>query len=257
MLLTITTTHAPATDLGYLLHKHPDRVQRFSLPFGSAHVLYPEATAERCTAALLLDVDQLDLVRGRKRARTRGAPAFALADYVNDRAYVASSFLSVALVSVFKTAMNGVCAGYEELAATKIALEAQLPATPARGGEPLVRRLFEPLGYDVSATPLQLDPQHPEWGESRHVALTLNASVRLADLLTHLYVLLPVLDDDKHYWVDDAEIDKLKRRGEGWADSGGQRNSSALISSIGLLKARRLRGRSLSSVATQSRSMAL
>jgi len=219
VLLTITTTHAPATDLGYLLHKHPDRVQRFELPFGHAHVFYPEASAERCTAALLVEVDQIDLVRGRKRKRGArgGTPAFALADYVNDRAYVASSFLSVALVSVFKSAMSGACVPRPELAATPIALEAHLPAVPARrGGAELVRRLFEPLGYAVTATPLQLDPAHPDWGESRHVALTLTAQTRLADLLTHLYVLLPVLDDDKHYWVDDAEIGKLKRRGEGW-----------------------------------------
>ena len=211
MLLTITTTHRPATDLGYLLHKRPDRVQTFPIPFGAAHVFYPEASDERCTAALLLDVDPVGLVR-----RGRGPNSFALAEYVNDRPYVASSFLCVALVNVFKTAMAGTCKGHEELAAAAIALEADLPAVPARGGEPLVRRLFEPLGYDVGVTPIALDPSFPDWGDSRHVGLRLTARVRLADLLNHLYVLLPVLDDDKHYWVDQAEIEKLMRRGEGW-----------------------------------------
>ena len=211
MLLTITTTHRPATDLGYLLHKHPDRVQTFSVPFGAAHVFYPEASEQRCTAALMLDIDPVGLVR-----RGRGASSFALAEYVNDRPYVASSFLSVALVSVFKSAMAGTCKGFEALAASPIALEAALPAVPARGGESLVRRLFEPLGYDVEVTPIALDPEFPDWGDGRHVALRLTGSLRLADLLSHLYVLLPVLDDDKHYWVDDAEIDKLLRRGEGW-----------------------------------------
>jgi 3' terminal RNA ribose 2'-O-methyltransferase Hen1 len=148
--------------------------------------------------------------------RGRGASSFALAEYVNDRPYVASSFLSVALVSVFKSAMAGTCKGFEALAASPIALEAALPAVPARGGESLVRRLFEPLGYDVEVTPIALDPEFPDWGDGRHVALRLTGSLRLADLLSHLYVLLPVLDDDKHYWVDDAEIDKLLRRGEGW-----------------------------------------
>ena len=211
MLLTVTTTHRPATDLGYLLHKHPSRVQRFSVPFGEAHVFYTEATDERCTAALLLDVDPVGLVR-----RGRGASSFALAEYVNDRPYVASSFLSVALVNVYKSAMAGTCAGHEQLAATAIPLEAALPAVPARGGEGLVRRLFEPLGYDVHVTPIALDPEFPDWGDSRHVALRLTGELRLADLLNHLYVLLPVLDDDKHYWVDAGEIEKLMRRGEGW-----------------------------------------
>jgi 3' terminal RNA ribose 2'-O-methyltransferase Hen1 len=210
VLLTISTTHSPATDLGFLLHKHPDRVQTFSLPFGAAHVFYPEAGAERCTAALLLDVDPVGLVR-----RGRGVSNFALAEYVNDRPYVASSFLSVALVSVFKSAMAGTCKGHEELAAAAIPLEAWLPAVPARG-EAIVRRLFEPLGYELEVSPIPLDPEFPEWGGGRHVALGLAAECRLADLLNHLYVLLPVLDDEKHYWVDEAEIEKLMRRGEGW-----------------------------------------
>ena len=211
MLLTITTTHRPATDLGHLLHKHPDRVQRFSLPFGEAHVLYPEATEELCTAALVMDVDPVGLVR-----RGRGRNAFSLAQYVNDRPYVASSFLSVAMVTVFKSAMAGTSKERPELAATAIPLEASLPAVPARGGEELIRRLFEPLGYEVEVAPLDLDPAFPDWGTGRLSGLTLRATVRLADLLNHLYVLLPVLDDDKHYWVGDDEIEKLMRRGEGW-----------------------------------------
>ena len=211
MLLTLTTTHRPATDLGFLLHKHPDRVQRFGLPFGAAHVVYPEASPERCTAALVLDVDPVGLVR-----RGHGSTAFALAEYVNDRPYVASSLMSVALVTVFKSAMSGQCRTHPELAATAIGLEARLPTVPARGGEALVRRLFEPLGYAVDVQSIGLDEQHPEWGDSRHVGLRLTAAVRLADLLNHLYVLLPVLDDDKHYWVDQTEIDKLLHRGGDW-----------------------------------------
>jgi 3' terminal RNA ribose 2'-O-methyltransferase Hen1 len=209
VLLTISTTHRPATDLGYLLHKHPDRVQAFGLPFGAATVFYPEAGEERCTAALLLDVDPVGLVR-------RGSGGFALAEYVNDRPYVASSFLSVALLKVFRTAAAGVCQGHEALAAAPIPLEAHVPVVPVGGGEAVARRVFEPLGYAVDVAPIAVDPAHPEWGDGRHVALTLRATVRLADLLNHLYVLLPVLDGDKHYWVDDSEVEKLLRRGEGW-----------------------------------------
>jgi 3' terminal RNA ribose 2'-O-methyltransferase Hen1 len=210
VLLTLSTTHRPATDLGYLLHKHPERVQSFKLPFGAARVFYPEADEERCTAALLLDVDPVGLVR-----RGRGA-GFALAEYVNDRPYVASSFISVAMVSVFGSAMAGTCKGHEELAATAIPLEAWLPVVPADGGAELARALFEPLGYEVEANAPALDPEFPQWGEDRHIDLRLRAEVRLADLLTHLYVLLPVLDGEKHYWVDDSEIEKLMHRGEGW-----------------------------------------
>jgi len=104
MLLTITTTHAPATDLGFLVHKHPDRVHTVSLPSGHAHVLYPEASAERCTAALPVDIDPVGLVRDRKGGP--GGNDASLEQYVNDRPYVASSFLSVALNKCFGTAMR-------------------------------------------------------------------------------------------------------------------------------------------------------
>lgn len=201
MLLSLSTTHRPATDLGFLLHKHPDRVQAFSLPFGTAHVFYPEAGEDRCTATLLLEIDPLGLTR------RGGKGAFALAEYVNDRPYAASSLMSVALVTVFKTAMEGV---KPELAQTAIPLTAELPAVPARGGAELVHKLFAPLGYEVETRDI---------GSRRHVGLTLSATLRLSALLTHLYVLLPVLDDEKHYWVDEAEIEKLLRRGAGWLET--------------------------------------
>jgi len=211
MLLTITTTHAPATDLGYLLHKNPAHLQSFDFTFGVAHVFYPEVSAERCTAALLLEIDPIGLIRDR-----RGAGTFALEQYVNDRPYVASSFLSVAISRVFGTAMNGSSKERPELAQTAIPLEATLQVVPCRGGEPLLRKLFEPLGYTVTAESHPLDTQFPEWGESAYYTVNLSATCRLSDLLSHLYVLIPVLDDEKHYWVSDDEVEKLLRHGEGW-----------------------------------------
>jgi 3' terminal RNA ribose 2'-O-methyltransferase Hen1 len=210
MLLTLTTSHTPATDLGFLLAKNPARAHSFELAFGRAHVVYPEADEQRCTAALLLDVDPVALVRG------RGEAGGLLDQYVNDRPYVASSFLSVAIAEVFGSALNGRSRERPELAGTPIPLEATLPALPARGGAEIVRRLFAPLGYAVEIAEHPLDPQFPEWGPSRVVSLTLRATVRLAELLTHLYVLIPVLDATKHYYFGPDEIEKLLRRGEGW-----------------------------------------
>jgi 3' terminal RNA ribose 2'-O-methyltransferase Hen1 len=211
MLLTLTTTHTPATDLGYLLAKHPARLQSFPVSFGEAHVFYPEANDERCTAALLLDVDPVALSRGRKG--TGGPP---LEPYVNDRPYVASSFLSVAIAQVFGTALAGRSKERPELIGTPIPLCAHLPCVSCRGGEGFLRALFEPLGYTVQASRHPLDARFPEWGPSPYFAVTLEATVRLRDLLGHLYVLVPVLDDQKHYWVGEDELDKLLRHGQGW-----------------------------------------
>ncbi len=216
MLLTITTTHQPATDLGYLLHKNPARLHSFALPFGEAHVFYPEATAARCTAALLLDVDPVGLVRNRRGPAGEGG---TLEQYVNDRPYVASSFLSVAISRVLGSALGGRSKGKPELAATPIPLRAKISVLPCRGGERFLRRLFEPLGYDVVATRHPLDEQFPEWGESQYYTVELSGKVRLQDLLTHIYVLIPVLDNEKHYWVGDDEVEKLLRHGTHWLAS--------------------------------------
>jgi 3' terminal RNA ribose 2'-O-methyltransferase Hen1 len=213
MLLTIGTTHRPATELGYLLAKHPDKCQTFSLAYGKAHVFYSEATEERCTAALLLDFDPVGLVRGRRWGQDSEG---TLAHYVNDRPYAASSFLSVAIAQVFGSAMKGVSKERQELADTPLPFDVRLSAVPSRGGEQFLRGLFAPLGYEVEAERITLDKVFPEWGEGNCFELRLRAVVRLADLLTHLYVLIPVLDNQKHYWVGDDEVDKLLEKGGDW-----------------------------------------
>jgi 3' terminal RNA ribose 2'-O-methyltransferase Hen1 len=214
MLLQITTTHQPATDLGYLLAKHPGKCQHFELPFGAAYVFYPHVAEDRCTAALMLDLDPVALVRG--KGRESDGP---LAQYVNDRPYVASSFLSVALSRVFGTAMAGNCKGRPELAETALAFEVAVPVLRSRAGADMIARCFEPLGYHIELTHLPLDVRFPEWGESAYYSVTLRNTVRLRDLLAHLYVLLPAIDGDKHYFVGDDEVDKLLDKAGDWLPS--------------------------------------
>ena len=213
MLLTITTTHQPATDLGYLLRKNPARMQSFDLTFGKANVFYPEATTERCTVAVQIEVDPVGLVRNRRGPAGEGG---ALAQYVNDRPYAASSFLSVAIAEVFGSALAGNSKERPELVTTPLPLTVSFSALPCRGGDEFLRKLFEPMGYSVIAKRLPLDEKFPDWGESNYFQVELVATLPLQRLLTHLYVLVPVLDNDKHYWVGEAEVEKLLRHGEGW-----------------------------------------
>ncbi|MGO8831298.1 MAG: 3' terminal RNA ribose 2'-O-methyltransferase Hen1 [Roseiarcus sp.] len=208
MYLSLATTHAPATDLGFLLMKHPDRVHESDCSFGKAVVFFPEANATRCEAALVLDVDPIGLVRG------RGASDGLLDQYVNDRPYATSSFLSVALNRMFRTAMAGNSRERPELAAQAIDLDVAITPLPVRGADDLVRSLFEPLGWSVSVERLP-----GEFGPSRYVSIRLQGVVRLADALSHLYVLIPVFDERKHYWVGDDEVDKLVAKGGAWLAS--------------------------------------
>lgn len=227
MLLTLTTTNHPATDLGYLLAKNPARTQTFELAFGKAHVFYPEANEARCTAALLLDIDPVTLVRGRPDSAGAARQDGPMRQYVNDRPYVASSFLSVAIADVFGSALNGRCRERPALALADIPLQARIVAVPARGGEAIVRRLFEPLGYTVATHSYPLDEQFPAWGASDCLTIAIERVCRLSDLLTHLYVLIPVLDAEKHYWVGDDEVEKLLHRGAGWLASHPEREMIA------------------------------
>ena len=220
MILTITASGPGAADLSYLLHKHPDRLQQFELSFGKAHVFYPQAGTDRTTVALLLDIDPIGLVRGRRGA---AKAALGLDQYVNDRPFVASSFMSVAIADVFGTAMAGRCEARPDAIDSPMHLEATIAAVPCRGGAEMLKSLFEPLGYEVIAEGRALDEKLPAWGESHYYALSLRRECKLQDLLKHLYVLIPVFDGYKHYWIGEEELEKLLRHGEGWLAAHPQR----------------------------------
>ncbi|MEH0157331.1 3' terminal RNA ribose 2'-O-methyltransferase Hen1 [Limibacter armeniacum] len=216
MLLTITTTHYPATDLGYLLHKHPDRMQSVPLSCGKAHIFYPKASEQKCTVALLLELDTVEMVRNRKGP---AGDRLQLTHYVNDRPYVASSFMGTALSKAFSSAMNGTCNAKPELTTTDIPLEVEIAVLKSTGGEQLIRDLFEPLQYEVELKEHMLDEQFPTWGKSPYYTVKLKKKEKLKRVLSHLYVLLPVLDNDKHYWIDQSEKEKLIQKGKGWLDT--------------------------------------
>jgi len=216
MLLTITSTHQPASDLSYLLHKHPDKVHEIEISTGVAHIFYPEVSENSCTICLLLDLDPVALVR--RSSGPRGND-FALEQYVNDRPYVASSFMSSAIVKAFNTAMSGRCKDKPELVQVAMPFEVQIAAIPVRGGEAVVKELFEPLGYSIELQRHPVDPHFPEWGDSRYFTLRLKNTVTVQQLLSHLYILIPVCDNDKHYWIGQQEIEKLLEKGKDWLPS--------------------------------------
>ncbi|MDQ3101181.1 MAG: 3' terminal RNA ribose 2'-O-methyltransferase Hen1 [Bacteroidota bacterium] len=214
MLLTLSTTHQPATDLGYLLHKHPGKLQSVDLSHGKAHIFYPQADEERCTVALLLDLDPIDLARGRRNV---GGDSFVLEAYVNDRPYVCSSFMSVAIAKSFSSALNGRCKDKPELVEQALPFEVTLDVLGApKGGELLIRKFFEPLGYSVELERLPLSARFPEWGDSRYFRFKAAITAPLQAVLSHFYVLIPALDSNKHYYIGEQEIEILLKKGEGW-----------------------------------------
>ncbi len=217
MLLTLSTTHTPpevpASDLGFLLHKHPDRFQSFDLSFGTAHVFYTEASDQRCTICLMLDVDPVDMIRGKTSDQR---DSFLLGHYVNDRPFVSSSFMSVAIAQVFGSALNGRCKDRPESVTRPLPLTVHIDVLPVRGNAQFLSQVFEPLGYQVTAERHPLDEQFPQWGSSAYYSVTLQATKTVSELLTHLYVLIPVFDNQKHYYVGDDELEKLLAKAGSW-----------------------------------------
>jgi 3' terminal RNA ribose 2'-O-methyltransferase Hen1 len=220
MLLSITNKGPDADALGYLLHKNPANVHTSSLAFGEAFVFYPDTPEGECTAVLLVEINPIDLVRS-KGARQAN---WALGQYVNDRPYVASSFLSTAISRVYGTALNGTCQKRPELVSQELELTVNLPAFPAPGGREQLERLFGPLGYEITSQSAVLDPNFPEWGESNYHNITLSKTCTLQSLLQHLFVLIPVFDRQKHYWVGEKEIEKLLSKGEDWLENHPERD---------------------------------
>jgi len=215
MILTLSTTYQPATDLGYLLHKNPARVHEMETGYGRAIGFFPVAREDLAKYALVLDIDPVALVRG--TSRDHSGP---MAQYVNDRPYVASSFLSVAIAKTLRNALQGASKERQDLAETAIPLIAEVEPLPVRGSDDMLRSLFEPLGYRIETETIPLDETlsylGEAWMDSPYVRLRLGAHCRLRDLLAHLYVLIPVLDRKKHYFVDKQELEKLLAKGEGW-----------------------------------------
>ena len=212
MLITISTTHSPATDIGYLLHKHPDKVQTFKVSGGQAHIFYPISTTEKCTVALLLELDTIKMVR--QMHVPKGS--ISLHHYVNDRPYVASSFASSAITTVFSSALNGNCKNRPELVNVKMPFEVQVEVLKVKGSRQLIHNIFEPLGYEIAYTRHDLDEQFPDWGPSPFYSLTLKNKCTLQTLLRHLYVLMPVFDNEKHYYVGQADVEKLVSKATEW-----------------------------------------
>jgi len=180
LLAKVGDAHS-ARDLGFLLHKHPDHVHTKKTSAGDATVFYPEVTGARTTAVLHLDVDPIGLVRG-KNQQSDGL----LAQYVNDRPYVANSFLSVAMGRSFAQTMAGKSKDRQELADQPLDFEIRILPVALAGDRELLSSLFAPLGYTI-LSPETVDDQMV-------IDLRLSAYLRLAEILNHLHVLIPVMD---------------------------------------------------------------
>jgi 3' terminal RNA ribose 2'-O-methyltransferase Hen1 len=209
MLITLTCRTHNAPEIGYLLAKHPDSIFNRSFTAGKVWIFYPEVSSNQLTIALITEIDPIALVRG-------PASLTHLDQYVNDRPYVLSSLTSVALQTGFHSALGGRTSEHTERITELLDWEISLSALSCDGGENLIQRIFVPLGYEIHITRMPLDEQFPSWGESDIFQVRLFGKQTVQDALNHLYILLPILDNSKHYYVDQEETLKLLDHGGAW-----------------------------------------
>jgi 3' terminal RNA ribose 2'-O-methyltransferase Hen1 len=250
--LSIATTRQSATDLGFLLYKHPDRVFRSDASRNSkmsAVGFYPEAADERCEFCLIVEVDPVERVRG----ASWGA---GIAQYVEPLPFLASSYMSQALSLCLRSAMNGIVTSKnasEEKRLQAAAVEKwplEITVSPLRTSPALISRMFEPLGWDVSLHSVPLDIPGMTSEEARRCTdlhtLTIRGEATLQDALTHLYVLLPALDPARHYFYGEDEVQKLLDKSQNWLE---QHPARELIVGRYLSKSRELRETALQQIA--------
>jgi len=193
-----------ARDLGFLLHKHPDHLHVRETGQGKVSILFPDVSETRTRAVLHLEVDPVALVRG------KGDTGGMLSQYVNDRPFVANSLLSVAMGRAVGQTLSGKSKERQDLADRALPYEIRVVPVAVSGGLDVIETLFAPLGYQVEAKAVSESERRGIYD------LTLNIEAKLADILNHIYVLVPVLDNAKHYWIDKAEIEKLLAKGGDW-----------------------------------------
>jgi len=209
MLITLSCYCRNAPEVGYLLAKNPQSIFHRQFSRGTVWVYYPEVAEDHLTVALLCEIDPVALVRGPATLQTSD-------HYVNDRPFVSTSLTSVALRTAFSTALSGRNKERPERLDERMRWVVALPAVACDGGEDLITRLFSPLGYALAVDRLALDAHFPAWGLSDVFSIRLEGLQTVRDVLGHLYVLLPVLDNSKHYYVEESETEKLLDHGRTW-----------------------------------------
>lgn len=212
MLLSITCEHEHSQELSWLFHKNPDKIQSFNIIAGKAFVFYPEYSDKKVKICLALDIDTVTLVRKLKLP----LDSHLLQHYVNDRPYVVSSFMSTAISNVFSSALNGNCKDKPELIDVIFPFEVEISVLKVIGGESLIKKFFEPLGYEVETESFNLDEKFENWGKSRYYKVKLKNNLTLKDLLSHLYVLIPTFDMEKHFYIGNIEAENFLKKGESW-----------------------------------------
>ncbi|WP_407270561.1 3' terminal RNA ribose 2'-O-methyltransferase Hen1 [Radiobacillus sp. PE A8.2] len=212
MQLTIHATGENVQVLSFLLAKNPTNLYERESKGHLVRMFYSKFMPSEVEATIFVTPDSIELVKNNNNA-------YDITHYINDREFAVSSIFTSLIRSALATALNG---------NTKEEYQAWVkhcfPFTFGFGpvstdlSDEQITNLFEPLGYEIDIEKRELDYDF-SLKTTNHVRyINIHGTTTLQTGLRQLFVLIPVLDNYKHYYIDEKEIDKLQRYGEGWLD---------------------------------------
>lgn len=209
MQLSLNVKGNGAEAVSYLLAKNPNNLYERDEKGFKVRSVYSVFTKEEVKYLIYVKPDPIDLVRSSPQV-------YDISHYINDREFAVSSLFVSAIRKALGTALNGKPQEeYVQWVEHRFDMEVAFGpiATDLPDGE--LAELFKPIGYNVeikrAASTLR--------SKSSALFITLTGKQTIQNLLKHLFILIPVIDNYKHYFIDEREIEKVDRYGEGWLDA--------------------------------------
>lgn len=210
MHITLKATGNNAGMISHLLAKNPYNTYDRTEKGARVRMVYTVFTEEEAEIVIQASPDSIDLVKN-------SPDSYDITQYINDREFVTSSLFCTYIRGSLGTALNGKPKEeYAEWVTHPFALELSFGPVASDLPDSVVEGLFAPLGYQVDIERGEADYSFQLKNRStvRYVTLSGHQTVQYA--LRQLLLLIPVLDNYKHYYISEEEFDKLRRYGEGW-----------------------------------------
>ncbi|WIM41190.1 3' terminal RNA ribose 2'-O-methyltransferase Hen1 [Paenibacillus sp. PK4536] len=210
MYLTIKATGTHASMISHLLAKNPNNLYDRTEKGARIRLVYTSFQPEETEVLLFVTPDPIDLVKG-------SPDHYDITQYINDRELVVSSLFCSYIRPALGTALNGKPkADYIDWVEHPFTLHMSMGPVASDLPDSMIESLFQPLGYEVQMERGEIDYSFDLKNRSTVRHIQISGQQTLQHMLRQLYILIPVLDNYKHYYISDDEIERLQRYGEGW-----------------------------------------
>lgn len=212
MQLTIQASGDNVKAISYLLSKNPSNLYERNHKGHLVRLFYSKFTETELEVTIFVTPDPIELIKNNSNS-------YDITHYINDREFAVSSIFCSFIRSALGTALNG--QPKEEHIKW---VDHPFPFTFEFGPvvstltDEKLMNLFEPIGYEVTINRPEIEYSIPIKTKSSARYISIKGMKTLQEGLRHLFVLIPVIDNYKHYFIDEKEIEKLERYGEGWLE---------------------------------------